>query len=49
MSAHYRIAGESASAIFLSSFGVFCLFLTVAQRLSNQWPYKISVILHHKQ
>ena len=27
MSAHYRIAEESASAIFLSSFGVFCLFL----------------------
>ncbi len=36
-------------AIFLSQIGVFCLFLAVAQRLSNQWPYNISVILHHKQ
>ena len=45
----YRIAGAVSPAIFLSQFGVFCLFLAVAQRLSNQWPYNISVILHHKQ
>ena len=31
---------------FLFHSGVFCLFLAVAQRLSNQRPYNISVILH---
>lgn len=45
----YRIAGAVSPAIFLFQFGVFCLFLAVAQRLSNQWPQNNSVILHHKR
>lgn len=45
----YNSRGQCLPAIFLSQIGVFCLFLAVAQRLSNQWPYNISVILHHKQ
>lgn len=49
MPIYYWIAGNSISWLFFVPNWRFLSFLAVAQRLSNQWPYNISVILHHKQ
>ncbi len=42
-------SGFIGAGVMIDDNGKILLFLSVAQRLSNQWPYNISVILHHKQ